>query len=44
MKKIVAILCLLVITLSSAVALAHGGRTDRYGGHTDSRTGQYHKH
>lgn len=44
MKRIsVAILVVLLVAIST-VALAHPGRTDKYGGHTDRRTGQYHKH
>lgn len=44
MKKISAIILLVLMVAVSAVAWAHPGRTDKYGGHTDKRSGQYHKH
>ena len=37
------VFAVLLLALSSA-ALAHPGRTDAYGGHTDHSTGQYHYH
>lgn len=40
MKIFIAIL----ITLSSALAMAHGGGTDSNGCHTESRTGYRHCH
>ena len=30
--------------LAAGAASAHGGRTDKNGGHTDRETGKYHKH
>lgn len=44
MTKILVIVILLIITLSSAVALAHPGGLDQNGGHYNRKTGQYHKH
>lgn len=40
MKNIIALL----FALLPALAYSHGGRTDQYGGHTDSSTGLYHFH
>ncbi|MDO4709082.1 MAG: excalibur calcium-binding domain-containing protein [Pseudomonadota bacterium] len=34
----------ILLTLLPALALAHGGRTDANGCHTDRRTGTYHCH
>ncbi len=34
----------LAITFSATSALAHPGKTDAKGGHTDSKTGRYHIH
>ena len=33
-----------VALFATALALAHGGRLDSHGGHTDRRTGEYHQH
>lgn len=49
MKKITAFIFAIVLAiLSTTVAFAHGGRTDRYGGHRDNRNvsglGYYHYH
>lgn len=38
------LLVALTIVLLAGVALSHPGRTDKYGGHTDSKTGVYHYH
>ena len=35
---------LLILNMLSSVAFAHPGRTDANGGHTDRKTGEYHKH
>ena len=35
---------LLILNILSSVAFAHPGRTDANGGHTDRKTGEYHKH
>lgn len=44
-KKLIALILTLTFTLALAsVAFAHPGRTDKYGGHYDRGTGQYHKH
>ena len=43
MKRVLAFLCLAVMLLSLAGAAgAHSGRTDKYGCHTDSKTGVRH--
>lgn len=42
MKKCIVILLLLFCLTS--VAYAHPGRTDEYGGHTETATGEYHYH
>ena len=46
MKKsaFILILLALLITLFPLTALAHPGKTDSSGGHTDSSTGEYHYH
>lgn len=44
MNRRMAILCLLIIIMSSGAVLAHPGRTDKYGGHYDQKTGTYHYH
>lgn len=45
MKKIIAILIFLFVLGACAFpTLAHSGKTDSNGGHTDSSTGQYHYH
>ena len=47
MKKslfIIIISIIISIALTSVVVLAHSGRTDAYGGHTNRKTGQYHYH
>lgn len=41
--KIFSLFCLLLFLLSSSV-YSHPGRTDSYGGHHDSATGEYHYH
>lgn len=38
------LLAVLAAILIAGVALSHPGRTDKYGGHTDSKTGVYHYH
>jgi len=38
------LLAALAVALITGVALSHPGRTDKYGGHTDSKTGAYHYH
>jgi hypothetical protein len=40
MKTFIAI----ALALSSALAMAHGGGTDKMGCHTDSKTGLWHCH
>ena len=35
---------LLILNILSSVAFAHSGRTDRYGGHYNRKTGEYHFH
>lgn len=47
MKHVKTVLFIIVIVsfaLVPIVAAAHPGRTDAEGGHTDSRTGEYHYH
>lgn len=46
MKKIILFVCFTacLIALISPVALAHPGKTDSQGGHTDHSTGEYHFH
>ena len=46
MKKFALALALAIssIAFASADVFAHSGGTDRYGCHTDSRTGVYHCH
>ena len=45
MKKFVLATLTLIFAISiSSVAIAHGGRTDRYGCHYDRRSGGYHCH
>jgi len=39
-----AVLVLLLLTLSSRPAVAHGGGIDAYGGHNDNKKGNYHSH
>ena len=41
---LVAIVLALAATFAQGPALAHSGGLDSEGGHTDSRTGEYHKH
>lgn len=43
-KCISAILLLMLMLSSSLTADAHPGRTDRYGGHYNRKTGEYHYH
>ena len=44
-KKLIALFLMLSFSFALAsTVLAHPGRTDSNGGHTDRRTGQYHKH
>jgi len=38
------ILVLLISASFTAAAIAHPGKTDAKGGHTDSKTGKYHVH
>ena len=38
------ILLIVALILVSSTALAHPGRTDKYGGHTEKATGKYHFH
>ena len=42
MKKIT--LILIAVFVTSSISFAHRGRTDKNGGHTDKKTGKYHKH
>lgn len=35
---------ILILALSTSLALAHPGKTDAKGGHTDAKTGIYHLH
>ena len=42
--KLLLAAAVIVLALFPASALAHPGRTDKYGGHTDSSTGIYHYH
>lgn len=42
MKRIVT--AVIIVLMATTMALAHGGRTDQYGGHYDNRTGGYHYH
>lgn len=44
MKKIFAILSLILITLTSITAYAHSGRTDKNGCHQNTKTGERHCH
>lgn len=44
MKRWVCLLIVVLIALTSSSALAHSGRTDSSGGHTDHSTGAYHYH
>lgn len=45
MKKYLAFLCVLALLFfSSSTVMAHPGRTDFSGGHTDHSTGEYHYH
>ena len=39
----ITVIAVLILVFSTA-ALAHPGGTDKYGGHTDHSTGQYHYH
>jgi hypothetical protein len=39
-----AIVVLLLIAFSNGTALAHGGGIDSYGGHNDTKKGNYHAH
>ncbi len=43
MKKTTLALVGIIIFLTANL-YAHSGRTDSYGGHTNSRTGDYHTH
>ncbi len=43
-KKALYLALIITMVLFSASALAHSGRTDKIGGHTDSVTGEYHYH
>lgn len=36
--------CILLVAVALAVASAHSGRTDKYGGHNNRKTGGYHYH
>ena len=42
--KLLLAAAVIVLALLPSSALAHPGRTDKYGGHTDSSTGIYHYH
>lgn len=45
MKKLISILCALIITTALAFPVtAHPGRTDSNGGHYNRATGEYHYH
>lgn len=45
MKKIISILAIvLLLSCFVKIALAHPGKTDSQGGHTDHSTGEYHYH
>lgn len=44
MKKKFSILIIIMITFSTVISLAHGGKTDDNGGHYDRSTGEYHYH
>lgn len=44
MSKFIALSIFVIVLGASQGAQAHGGRTDRYGCHTDSVTGSYHCH
>lgn len=44
MRKIVMLIMVVMVLFIPVIALAHGGRTDSAGGHTDSDTGEYHYH
>ena len=39
-----AVLVLLLLAFSSRPAVAHGGGIDAYGGHNDTKKGNYHSH
>lgn len=43
-KRIILYIVVLLLTLFAIPVLAHSGRTDSKGGHTDSATGEYHYH
>ena len=42
--KCISLLVLTFFVMSSIAADAHSGRTDRYGGHYNRKTGEYHYH
>lgn len=42
--KVVKLKWLMAVCLSVTMIYAHGGRTDKYGGHTNRSTGEYHYH
>lgn len=44
MKKIAALLISTLLTATSVTAFAHSGGTDRFGCHTDHKTGTRHCH
>ena len=44
MKKVIVVLLIIAVVLIPVFALAHGGRTDSNGGHTNRDTGEYHYH
>ena len=44
MVKKILVIVLLVSLLSTSIVFAHSGRTDKYGGHYNRKTGEYHYH
>lgn len=46
MKKSCLKVCCMLLTMAlcSSVVMAHQGKTDEYGGHYDTKTGEYHYH
>lgn len=43
MKKLIVFISMLIVLLTSTI-FAHSGRTDRFGGHYNHKTGEYHYH